>query len=390
MERDSIDHPSYTTQLPDDCLYFIFQRLDSSLDRESFGLTCRRWLHIQNSSRRSLQFQCAFTQLSIASLSQPSTEITLFHLHRLLNRFQQLQSLSLSGCTDLSDSGLSLLARYGSNLQSLHLDCCFGIADRGLFFVASGCTSLTILSLYRCNVTDIGLETLSKSCFGLKDVNLSYCGLISDHGIRALSQKCTHLRAVNISHCKSVNGIGFLGCPQTLTYLEAESCKLEPEGIMGIVSGGGLEYLSVSNIIWCIQGNGLSSIGAGFSANLRVLNFRLCRTTGDETIVAISKGCPLLEEWNLALCHEIRVAGWESIGLNCQNLKRLHVNRCRNLCDRGLQALRDGCNRLQILYFTRCHLVSSTAIEIFKCLRSDVKIIEEEIMCIAPDWAFRL
>ncbi|KAL2508132.1 F-box/LRR-repeat protein 12 [Forsythia ovata] len=381
MENDSIDHSPYITQLPDDCLYFIVERLDSSSDRESFGLTCRRWLHIQNSSRRSLQFQCAFTQLISASLSQPSTEITPFHLHRLLNRFQQLQSLSLSGCTDLPDSGLSLLARYGSNLQSLHLDCCFGITDHGLFFVASGCPSLTILSLYRCNVTDIGLETLSQSCFGLKDVNLSYCGLISDHGIRALSQKCPQLRAVKISYCRSVNGIGFQGCPQTLTHLEAESCKLEPEGIMGIVSGGGLEYLSLSNLIWCIQGDGLLSIGAGFASNLRVLNFRLCRTVGDETIVAISKGCPLLEEWNLALCHEIRVAGWESIGLNCQNLKRLHVNRCRNLCDRGFQALRNGCKRLRILYFTRCRLVSSTAIEIFKCLRSDVKIIEEEIMC---------
>ncbi|KAK4440935.1 F-box/LRR-repeat protein 12 [Sesamum alatum] len=303
---------------------------------------------------------------------------------------RQLHSLSLFGCIELPDSGLSGLLNYGLKLESLHLDCCFGITDHGLSFVARGCPSLTIISLYRCSVTDIGLEILSKSCLSLKDVNLSYCSLISDHGIRALSQNCCHLRAVNISHCRSVTGVGFQGCSQTLAYLEADSCKLEPEGILAIVSGGGLEYLNISNLSWCIHGHGLTTIDDGFISNLRVLNFRVCRTIGDDAIAKIAEGCPLLEEWNLALCHEIKIPGWESIGSKCRNLKRLHVNRCRNLCDQGLQALRDGCKRLRKLYLGRCPLISSTAIEMFKCLRSDVKITDEEIMCIAPDWVFHL
>ncbi|KAI3461765.1 hypothetical protein Pfo_018428 [Paulownia fortunei] len=255
-----------------------------------------------------------------------------------------------------------MLLNYGLKLQSLHLDCCFGITDHGLSFVASGCPFLTIVSLYRCNITDIGLETLSKFCLALKDVNLSYCLLISDHGIRALSQNCRHLRAISISHCRSVNGIGFQGCSQTLAYLEADSCKLEPEGILAIVSGGGLEYLNISNLSWCIHGPDLVAIDAGFISKLRVLNFRLCRTIGDDAIVKIAQGCPLLEEWNLALCHEIRMVGWESIGSNCRNLERLHVNRCRNLCDQGLQALRDGCKRLRKLYLGRCRLIILAAL----------------------------
>ncbi|KAI5676904.1 hypothetical protein M9H77_07854 [Catharanthus roseus] len=390
MENSSKEFPTSILQLPDDCLYFIFHWLDSASDRESFGLTCHRWLYIQNTSRQSLQFRCSLTHFSMSSLSQNTLKIYSFHLHRLLNRFQQLQALSLSGCTELPDSGLSPLQYYGSKLNSLVLDCCFGITDSGFSSVAYGCPSLTILSLYRCNVTDISLERLSKSCLVLQEINLSHCSLVSDHGIRALSQHCHHLRAVRISYCKSVTGIGFRGCSDTLTYLEADSCKLEPEGIHAIVSGGGLEYLNISSLSWSILGDGLMAIGAGFARKLSILNCRACRTISDDSIISIAKGCPLLQEWNLALCHEIRAAGWESIGANCRNLKRLHVNGCRNLSDQGLEALRNGCKKLCVFYMSRCRGVSSTGIEMFKCLRGEVNIIEEEIMCIAPHWAFQL
>lgn len=391
MDNCSRDCPTSIMQLPDDNLYLIFHRLDSASDRESFGLTCLRWLHIQNASRRSLQFQCSFSKLDIPSLSHSSIKIDSFHLQRLLSRFRQLHSLSLSGCVELPDSGLSQLQHYGSKLQTLHLHCCFRITDYGVSLAASGCPSLTTISLYRCNVTDIGLKALSESCLALKDVDISHSSLISDHGIRALLSNCRQLRAIKMTNCRSITGVGFKDCPQTLTYLEANSCKLEPEGIMAIVSGGGIEYLNVSCLSWCILGDGLMAIGAGFSTKLRVLDFRCCRTIEDNSIISIAKGCPVLREWNLALCHEIRTAGWEAIGANCHNLEKLHVNRCRNLCDEGLQALRNGCKKLRVLYIniSKCRRISSTAMEIFKCLRGNVKIIEDEMVCIVPDSAFR-
>ncbi|KDP45183.1 hypothetical protein JCGZ_15048 [Jatropha curcas] len=373
-------------QLPDDCLCIIFKWLDCSSDQESFGLTCRHWYNIQNISRRSLQFHCSFNLLNLSSLSNTSLRIGSYHVHRLLIRFQHLNSLSLSGCTELPDSGLTPLQFYGSNLHSLHLDCCCGITDNGLSLIATGCPSLTVISLYRCNITDIGLETLANGCSDLKRINLAYCTLISDHGLRALCQACHQLQAVKISGCKEINGIGLTGCSPTLAYIDAESCNLEPKGIAGIVSGGGLEYLNVSGISCCIHEDALAAIGSGFATRLKILNLRMCRAIDDESIVAIAKGCPLLQEWNLALCHAVRISGWKSIGLNCNKLKELHVNRCRNLCDRGLQALREGCKRLSVLYISKNCRLSSAAIELFKLYRYNVEIREEEIMCIGPDW----
>ncbi|KAI3842905.1 hypothetical protein MKW92_014668, partial [Papaver armeniacum] len=49
------------TNLPDDCLNIIFNCLttldhkSSRHDRNSFGLTCRQWLHIQNANCKVLK-----------------------------------------------------------------------------------------------------------------------------------------------------------------------------------------------------------------------------------------------------------------------------------------------------------------------------------------------
>ncbi|KAI3951803.1 hypothetical protein MKW92_009201 [Papaver armeniacum] len=377
--------------LLDDCLLDIFQRLDSRIDRDSFGLTCHRWLRIQNTSRRSVQLcSSLFTQNKSSTLSQGSfnVNISAFHVYKLLTRFQQLTSLSLSGCTELPDSGLSQLQFFGSNLQSLNLDCCFEISDTGFSLVASGCSNLKSVSLYRCNITDIGLTAIAKSCLSLQAVNLSYCMNISDCGIRSLSQECRQLCSIIMSHCRSITGCGFNGCSETLIHVEADSCKLEPDGISGLVSGGGLEYLNLSDLSWCIHGDGLARIGQGSAVNLRVLNLRMCRNATNEAIMMISKGCPVLQEWSLAFCHDISITGWVAIGWNCNNLEVLHVNRCRNFCDRGLQSLRDGCKRLSKLHMNHCIRVTKLAIESFKCRRGNVDISVEEVSYNFPSFNF--
>ncbi|XP_030454925.1 F-box/LRR-repeat protein 12-like [Syzygium oleosum] len=386
MEDLSGNHPASIVHLPDDCLIYIFQRLKNSTDRASFGLTCRRLLHVQNICRRSLQFDCSFTLLKL-SPSHPNLNVKSFHLNRLLGRFQHLQSLSLSGCTELPDSGLAPLRSYGSNIRSLYLDCCFGITDHGVSAIAAGCRSLTVISLYRCNITDVGLETLASGCSDLQKVNLTYCSLISDCGLRALSQGCHNLRAIKIAHCRDVTGVGIRGCSPTLIYVDAESCKLDTEGITGIVSGGGLEYLNIGSVGWWLGPDSFVAIGSGFAQRLKILNLRLCRSIGDESAAAIARGCPLLQEWNLALCHGIKTPGWQAIGLHCNNLEKLHVNRCRNLCDPGLEALRRGCKKLTVLYIGRGSRVSGVAIELFKMLRHGVEIKDEEVMCLAPERA---
>ncbi|KAI3881725.1 hypothetical protein MKW92_031993 [Papaver armeniacum] len=385
--------------VPDDCFALILQLLNRPIDRNSFGLTCHRWLRIQNSSRRKLWFNHYHHPLMKVSPYSYS-----FRLTKLLTRFQQLNFLSLSHCTELPDSALSQLQIYGSNIQTLYLECCLAITDYGFSLMASGCPRLTSISLYRCNISDVGLEYLAKSCSSLQKVNLSWCGItdtgiislgescsslqklnlsncrsVSDRGIRYLSQACRQLSSITISYCERITGVGFHGFSETLASVEAVSCKLEPEGIQAIVSGGGLEYLDLSDLV--PHGARLDRIGGGFAKNLRVLNLRNCRDVRNTAVIKISKGCPLLQEWNLAHCHNIDLDGWKAIGSNCHNLEILHVNMCWNLRNSGLHALlSDGCRRLSKLYISNCNArISYFTIEQFKCRRSDVKIKEKEV-----------
>ncbi|KAF2284708.1 hypothetical protein GH714_029464 [Hevea brasiliensis] len=185
---------------------------------------------------------------------------------------------------------------------------------------------------------------------------------------------------VKISCCKKINGIGLTGCSPTLAYLDADFCNLKPNGIVGIVSGGGLEYLNVSHISHCIPEDGLAVIGSGFATRLKILYLWNCKTVGDKSIMAIAKGCPLLQEWNLGSCDAVKISGWKSIGSNCNKLEKLHVDRCQNLCDDGLQALREGCKRLSVLYISKhCRQFSSTALEEFKLYRNNVDIREQKL-----------
>lgn len=359
--------------LTDDCLVSIFQNLRNRSDQNAFGLTCHHWLHIQNVSRKSLTL----------NFSHQTRNYQLYekYLPTLIYRFAHLSSVSIAGCTELSDATLAELKNVKSSLRSLSLFCCFNITDDGLTLVAMQCVRLLSITLYRCNITDIGLEIVANHCKQLENLNVSYCGNITDQGTNALSRGCRSLRVLVISFCRGLMGTGLRGCSPTLEYLEAECCMFTREGLMGAVSGGGLKYLNISSPRRFASIDGTAF---GFAPRLRFLNFRLCRSISNGTVDAISKACPYLEEWNLDVCHEIGVLGWEAIGLNCSNLKVLHVNRCRNLCDRGLQFLRDGCIRLKVLHIHGCNLVSRMGLELFKLRRQDVEMKSEECTTIEP------
>lgn len=195
-------HCMYVTHLPDDLLCLIYTKLDRNCVRESFNLTCHRFLDIQSLS-------CKCLDLGLPTKSSNLYRLHSLNLDKFLNRFRQLESLSLNGWHDISDSGLKKLQRYGSQLQCVSLSYCLHVTDVGLTSVASGFPLLSIINLAYCSITDSGLETLTKSCQSLIEVNLSWCSNITDNGIWSLNHNCRQLRALNVSGCNKVIGVGF-------------------------------------------------------------------------------------------------------------------------------------------------------------------------------------
>jgi len=157
---------------------------------------------------------------------------------------------------------------------------------------------------------------------------------------------------------------------------------ISPEGMLDIVSGGGLEYLNFYNLR---SSAGLDGLGRVRSlTKLRFLNLRMCRYLTDDSVVAIASACPLIEEWSLAVCHGVRLPGWTAIGLYSNKLRILHVNRCRNICDQGLQALKDGCMCLEVLHIHGCGKITNNGLALFSIARPSVKQMVDEAMSIGP------
>ncbi|XP_022760055.1 F-box/LRR-repeat protein 12-like [Durio zibethinus] len=125
-------------------------------------------------------------------------------------------------------------------------------------------------------------------------------------GLAAAPRDCASAKSKIILRCCKII---LSGCSSTLVYIDAGFCNLEPEGLTAIVSGGGLKVLNVTGLSYLNFRDALAAIGNGFATRLKILSLRMCRTVSDASIVAIAKGCPQLQEWNLALCHEVRVSG---------------------------------------------------------------------------------
>uniref|UniRef100_A0A0A8XMT5 F-box/LRR-repeat protein 15-like leucin rich repeat domain-containing protein n=1 Tax=Arundo donax TaxID=35708 RepID=A0A0A8XMT5_ARUDO len=157
---------------------------------------------------------------------------------------------------------------------------------------------------------------------------------------------------------------------------------LSPDGLLDVVSGGGLEYLNLHKLG---SSAGLDALGSlTFAKRIRVLNLRMCRYLTDASVMAIVSGCPLIEEWNLAVCHGVHLPGWSAIGLYCNKLRVLHVNRCRNICDQGLLALGNGCVHLEVLHINGCVKITNNGLALFSIARHNIDLRVDEVMSIGP------
>ncbi|KAJ9563033.1 hypothetical protein OSB04_008193 [Centaurea solstitialis] len=146
-----------------------------------------------------------------------------------------------------------------------------------------------------------------------------------------------------------------------IAFLEVTRRMLFLTGHTGILSGGGLEYLSLSTLCKCSRGNGLAAIGFGIAPNLRILNFRECSFVKNDAIIRILIACPLLQECYLSYCTKIKLSGSDP---------------------------RNGCESLSVMYMSHWTNLTSKAVHAFKTTTEGVEIKEEEAMHVTSDSAF--
>ena len=157
-----------------------------------------------------------------------STGIRESVLSDLLSGCAELATLGIAHC-DVSDAALAALGAACPRLQSLDITGCSQITDVGLSHVASGCTALHTLKAAQCmRVTDAGITAVARRTPLLRELDLSNCTAVGDQSVKAVAECCPELQglAVCMLHSLTDDGLAALirGCPK-LQHLDVWSCQ---------------------------------------------------------------------------------------------------------------------------------------------------------------------
>jgi hypothetical protein len=130
-----------------------------------------------------------------------------------------LESITVGGCTQLTDAGVcALIAKVGSTLLSISVGCCYLLTDESVLAIARSCPNL--VSVF-CppNASDAAVAKLAEGCPNLVHANLADTG-VRDGGLVALSTYCVKLVTLNLMHCPNITKKGVRAVAQRCTCLE--------------------------------------------------------------------------------------------------------------------------------------------------------------------------
>jgi hypothetical protein len=138
--------------------------------------------------------------------------------------------LDISHINGISDKTMRCLAKYAKNILKLELSGCVQVTSSGLTELCESCTKLKELQFNGCTkIMDVGMCAVGANLHNLEILCLRSCEYISDNSLYLLADGCTKLRGLDIS-CVDLASIVVVNeiikkCPY-LTQLNCESCNL--------------------------------------------------------------------------------------------------------------------------------------------------------------------
>jgi F-box and leucine-rich repeat protein GRR1 len=187
-------------RLPNEILIAVFAKLGTSTDLFNAMLTCRKWarnaveilwhrpscstwpkheivcqtLSLENPSFAYREF---IRRLNLASLADSINDGSVM----ALSECTRIERLTLTGCSNLTDSGLIALISNNTHLYSLDISL--------LPAAATGTT-------FRDNITAASIDAITEHCPRLQGLNISGCQKISNDSLVRLAQRCRYIKRV--------------------------------------------------------------------------------------------------------------------------------------------------------------------------------------------------
>lgn len=166
-----------------------------------------------------------------------------------------LTSISLQGCSTLSDAGLEALGAFPA-LARINASDCSGISGEGCAVWVPLSTTLTSLHLQNsCCISDQGLIALAGALGGgdtklpaLQSLNLKHCKLVSDRGVAAVASALGRLTCLSLQGMVGLSdaGMAALGQLAALRELDVQFCwQFTDEGVQCLTTLTALSRLDL-------------------------------------------------------------------------------------------------------------------------------------------------
>ncbi|EAA14603.5 AGAP010289-PA, partial [Anopheles gambiae str. PEST] len=118
-----------------------------------------------------------------------------------LARMSRLEELNLRACDNISDIGMAYLTEGCNSISTLDVSFCDKVADQAMVHISQGLFQLRSLSLSACQITDEGLSRIAKSLHDLETLNIGQCSRITDRGLEIVAAELINLRAIDLYGC---------------------------------------------------------------------------------------------------------------------------------------------------------------------------------------------
>ena len=184
------------------------------------------------------------------SISDQSVQVLLEHCHKL-------ESISLSGCTNITPDTTCMIGRVFQSLIELNLEHCILVDDMAMRYIGISCDKLRSINIRGCiRVTDMSFITvLENNIKCLEEINISETR-ISDISVFIIASQGKRLRQLNISGCLFISG-------ECIEDISTGCSKLEYLN----VNGSNAKEDTINTITTNLKGN-LKVLGIGYKAIL--------------------------------------------------------------------------------------------------------------------------
>ncbi|KAG2380616.1 F-box/LRR-repeat protein [Vigna angularis] len=254
-----------------------------------------------------------------------------------------LKKLDISGCQNISHTGLSKLTSISGGLEKLIL------ADGSpvTLDLVDGLNKLSMLQsivLDGCPVTSEGLRAIGSLCISLRELSLSKCLGVTDEALSLLVSKQKDLRKLDITCCRKITDVSIASIANSctgLTSLKMESCTLVPQEAFVLV-GQKCHYLEELDLTDNeIDDEGLMSLSS--CSKLSSLKIGICLNITDRGLTYVGMFCSKLKELDLYRSTGVTdvgisaiAGGLAAIAMNCRQLSRLDIKKCYEIDDSGM------------------------------------------------------